>query len=251
MLDPASVLRKRRRQRVGVVEEDVDPDPRIRTGDAGHVAQRAAGGRERLVSLDARRPRLIQQHVRERVRKMAGERDEPVVRIRIDRDRDSPERRHEAVQQPVPLGIRRRHRSQEPGRAAKQPAVRVRRPVRLRAAHGMAADETAVAHRLRHRSLRRADVRHGGAVAAGLEDGSDLRRQRGDGCGDESQLGAGDGLFERRGGLDGSALPGHRKRIGIDVPPAHVRDAGGPRCESHRGSDQTGADDREPLHGHR
>ncbi len=39
-----------------VVEEDVDPDARVRAGDAGHVAQRAAGVRERLVALDAAAP---------------------------------------------------------------------------------------------------------------------------------------------------------------------------------------------------
>ena len=84
-----------------------------------------------------------------------------------------------------------------------------------------------------------------------VEDGSDLGRQRGDGRGDKRELRAGDGLLERPGGLDGTALTGHRECIGIDVPPAHLRNAGGPRGEPHRGPDQTGADDREPLDGHR
>ena len=73
--------------RVGVVEEDVDPDARVRARDARHVAERAAGVRERLVPVDARRARLVDDHVREHVRHVARQRDEPVVRVGVDRDR--------------------------------------------------------------------------------------------------------------------------------------------------------------------
>ena len=57
LLDAAPVLGERRGERDAVLEEDVDPDARVRAGDAGHVAQRAARGRERLVAFDRARRR--------------------------------------------------------------------------------------------------------------------------------------------------------------------------------------------------
>jgi hypothetical protein len=39
LLDPAAVISEGRAQLVGVVQEDVDPDPRICTRDARHVPQ--------------------------------------------------------------------------------------------------------------------------------------------------------------------------------------------------------------------
>ena len=112
LLDPAAVLGERLADRLGVVEEDVDPDARVRAGDARHVAQRAAGVRERLVALDARRARLVDDHVREHVRHVARQRDEPVVRGRVDRDRHRAELGDEAVDEAVALGVglRRRRR---------------------------------------------------------------------------------------------------------------------------------------------
>ena len=57
LLDAAPVLGERRGERGAVLEEDVDPDARVRARDAGHVAQRAAGRGERVVALDpCRRP---------------------------------------------------------------------------------------------------------------------------------------------------------------------------------------------------
>ena len=44
---------------VGVLEEDVDPDPWICAGYAGHIAQRAGGGRQRLVAVDTRHAGLV------------------------------------------------------------------------------------------------------------------------------------------------------------------------------------------------
>ena len=57
-LDAAPVLGERLGELGAVVEKDVDPDPRVRAGDARHVAQRAARRRERVVPVDAcpRRP---------------------------------------------------------------------------------------------------------------------------------------------------------------------------------------------------
>ena len=57
LLDAAAVLGERGCERVAVVEEDVDPDPRVRAGDARHVAQRASGRRERVVAVDRARRR--------------------------------------------------------------------------------------------------------------------------------------------------------------------------------------------------
>ena len=45
------------------------------------------GGGERLVTLDPRRAGLVHEQVRKRVRQVARERDEAVVRLRVDRDR--------------------------------------------------------------------------------------------------------------------------------------------------------------------
>ena len=53
---------------LAVVEEDVDPDPRVGAADARHVRQRAARGLERVVPVDPRRARLVEEDVREDVR---------------------------------------------------------------------------------------------------------------------------------------------------------------------------------------
>ena len=100
---------------------------------------------ERLVPVHPRRARLVQEHVRERVREVARHRDEPVVRLGVDRDRDGAERRDEAVQHLVAVRVRRGDRRQEPGRAVEQLAGRALRPARLRAADRMAADEARIA----------------------------------------------------------------------------------------------------------
>jgi len=141
------------------------------------------------VPVHARGARLIQENVRERMRQMAGERDQTVVRLRIDRDRNRTERSDKAVQHPVALRIRRRVRREEPRRAAKQPAARMLRAVRLRATDRMAPNESGVAHRARHRRLRRADVRHRRPVARPLEHGRHLRWQRRHRRGDDHELG--------------------------------------------------------------
>ena len=56
-------------------------------GDARHVAQRAAGRLKRVVAVDAGRAGLVEQDVRERVRQVARDCDEPVVRAGVDRHR--------------------------------------------------------------------------------------------------------------------------------------------------------------------
>ena len=68
LLHAPPVLGERRPQRVRVVEEDVDPDPRVRSGHTGHVPERAARRRQRLVPVDARRAHLVQEQIGDRVR---------------------------------------------------------------------------------------------------------------------------------------------------------------------------------------
>jgi hypothetical protein len=75
-------------QGLAVVEEDVDPDAGVRPGHAGHVAERAADGRERVVPVDAARAGLVDEQVREDVRQVARERDEAVVGAGVDGDGD-------------------------------------------------------------------------------------------------------------------------------------------------------------------
>ena len=109
------MLAERLAERTRVLEEDVDPDPRVRAGDAGHVAQRPARRRERFVALDATASGLVDEHVRERVRQVARDRDEAVVRLWVDGDRRCAEARDEPVHGAVPGRVGLRERRQEPG----------------------------------------------------------------------------------------------------------------------------------------
>ena len=131
LLHAAAVLGERGGERLGVLEEDVDPDARVRAGHAGHVPQRAAGGLQRLVAVDARRACLVQEQVRERVRQVARERDEPVVRLGVDRDRDGAECGDEAVHEAVALRVGRGGRREKPGRALEELGGRTLRAARL------------------------------------------------------------------------------------------------------------------------
>ena len=115
----------------------------------------------------------------------------------------------------------------------------------------MPTDEAGVAHRARDLSLRRADVRHGRPVARRVEHRRHLRGQRRHGCRDDYQLDAGDRGTERIRSLDRFTLDGNGQRRRINVPPAHVPHSGSTRRESHRGTDEPGADNRKSLdHSH-
>ena len=89
-----------------------------------------------------RRARLGEEDVREDVREMARDRDEPVVGIGADRDGTCAERGHEAVHEPQALGRRRGRRRQEPRGALEQLRRRPLRAPGLRAADRVAPDET-------------------------------------------------------------------------------------------------------------
>ena len=132
------VLADRRGQRLAVVEEDVDPDARVRARDAGHVAEAATARGERVVAVDAPRAGLVDEQVRDHVGQVARQREQAVVRAGIDRDRLGAERRDERVEVAVARRVRVGDRGQEPGRADEQVDHRV-----LGAAHLAAADRDA------------------------------------------------------------------------------------------------------------
>src|SRR2546430_17004006 len=83
-LDAPAVLGQRLAQAAGVVEEDVDPDARVRAGDPGHVPQRPAGGSERPVAPHPPPPRPVYEHVRPRAREVPGDPDQDDSRLRDD-----------------------------------------------------------------------------------------------------------------------------------------------------------------------
>ncbi len=153
------MLRQRLPNGGGVVEEDVDPDPRVGAGDARHVAQRATRRVERLVPVDARRSRLVDEQIGKRVREVARQRDQAVVSVGVDRDGDGADRSDERMQRAVALGVGLRDRGEEPGRAVEELGARVGRPARFGPADRMATDEAGVGACGAHdRALRRADV---------------------------------------------------------------------------------------------
>ena len=99
------MLAQHARERLAVVEEDVDPDARVRAGHARHVAERAADRRERVVPVDARLAGLHDEQVRERVRQVARDGEQAVVHAGVDRDRRGAERGQQAVQVAQALGL--------------------------------------------------------------------------------------------------------------------------------------------------
>ncbi len=245
LLDAAAVLGEGGGERVRVLEEDVDPDARVRAGHAGHVPQRTARRAQRLVAVHSRGADLVQEQVRERVRQVAREREQAVVRARVDGDGGRAERGDETVQEPVALRVARRGRGQEPGRALEQLGARVLRAVRLGARNGMAADEAWALHRRADGRLRRADV--GDGAVRRLERLLGESGNRGDRPRADGEIGAGDGLLDARGGLDRAALDRERERLGVRVEAGHPLGARARGGEPDRGADQPRAEDRDPT----
>ena len=102
--------------------------------------------------LDRRRADLVQQQVGERVRQVADEREQPVVRVRVDRDRDGAERADERVQRRGSASLSvaacgARNHVAPSKRSARAPSG----PAHLGAGDGMAADEALVGDRARER----------------------------------------------------------------------------------------------------
>src|SRR5206468_12402854 len=101
----------------------------------------------------------------ERMREVAGDRDEAVVRLRVDGDRGRAETRDKAMDQAVAGRIGFRERGQEPGRTVEQLRARVGGAVGLRAADRVPADVAGRSARGRaDGGLRRADVCDDAAV---------------------------------------------------------------------------------------
>ena len=249
LLDPAPVLGERVSQRLRVVEEDVDPDARVGAGDAGHVAERAAGGQERVVPLDFRRTGLVDEQVGERVREVARQRDDPVVRLGVDRDGSRTEPGDECVDEPVALRIRLGQRCQEPRRPLEQLAAGVLRPARLGAAYGMAADEARRSSRARaDRRLRRTDVGHRALLGSRREHSRHLTAELRNRCSDDGELGALERVLARLSGLvDGAFLDRALEGVRVGIESDHLR-AGPLGSEPDRGADQPGADESD-AHG--
>ena len=237
---------------LGIVEEDVDPDPRVRARDTGHVAEGTACAGERLVPVHLHRAGVVQDDVRKRVWEMAREREKAVVCARVDRDRNRPERGDEAVQEPVALRLRLLNRRQKPCRALEELLAPARRAAGLRAADGMAADEAnAVGNGRADGRLRRADIRDRGAGIRGGENLFHPLLEVRDRRGDDDQL----CLLDRRdetfdGLVQGAALGRDREKLGVGVVSGDMAHAGPLGGEPDRGADQAGADDGEPLDRH-
>ena len=170
LLEQPALLGERRPERLAVVEEDVDPDPRVGAADARHVPERAARCLQRVVPVDPCGARLVEEDVREHVRQVARHRDEAVVGIRADRDGSRAERRDEPVHEPEAVRLRRRGRREEPRRAVEEVRRRALGPTRLGAADRVPADEPPVASRRgRDGPLRRSDVRDGAPFGRPVE----------------------------------------------------------------------------------
>ena len=251
LFEQPPLLGERRGQLFAIVEEDVDPDARVRAPDAGHVAQRATGRLQRVVPVDPPGPRLVEENVREHVRQVARDRDEPVVRVRPDGDRSRAERRDEPVQVAQPIRRRGSGRGHEPGRVVEQLRTGPPRATRLRTANRMPADEAGIAsRRLRDWPLRRANVSDCGAFGTPVQHLANRDRQLANGDCDDDEVRVFDGLRETRCRLDGATLGRDRECVRIRIPAGYRHHPGSP-CSERRGrTDQPGADDSEAVDAH-
>jgi hypothetical protein len=195
------------------------------------------------VALDPAGPRLVDEQIGERVRKVARQRDQPVMALRVDRDRHGTERGDEPVDEPVALRVGRRDRRQEPGRAVEEIRARMRRAVRLAPADRMPSDE--LLRQAQRPFLRRADVGDRAAVGRARDHLLDEGRQDGDGCGDDGEVGLGEQVAERPDLVDRSALQRHSGRVLVGVVSADPVHAGALRRQTYRGPDQAGTYERE------
>ena len=217
LLDPPAVLGEACADCVGIVEEHVDPHARVGARDSRHVAERAAGVRERLVPLDSGGAGLVDDDVREHVRDVARERDELVVGGRLDRMRERPELADEAVDEGVALrGSSRSSASETTSRPRRAPTRRgsapcaslpaIGCPPTNRAEPPAAATTCALVEPVSVTVV---------SSPARLEHRRDLPGEHGHRSGDDCEVGAGDRLGQRAGGLDRvRARPPGRARRG-------------------------------------
>jgi hypothetical protein len=218
---------------------------RVGARDSRHVAERAAGVRERLVPLDSSGARLVDDDVREHVRDVARERDE-LVGARLDRmeARARPRSRGRGRSAEARLGRRRRSRRALEGPddawVAPWPPCWIGPADEPRGAPCCGDDVR----------LGRARVGDGRLVRARLEHRRDLLGEHGHRSGHDCEVGPGHRLGQRAGSLDRSALGRLGERDGVRVP---AEDSGPGRAsvQADGGADQPGADDGEPLDRHR
>ncbi len=220
LIDPAVMLAQSVQQRAAVVEEDVHPDARVR---AGH------------------------EHVGQGVRQVAGQRDQPIVGIGIDRDRASSQRADERVQASVGDRVGLGNRCQEPGRSIEQLRPRVGHATGLRAADRVAADELRMGtQRGQQAALCRADVGDGAALRGGVQHLPRQGRQLRNRPAHERHLGAVQGGRQRIVDAGHSApLEPDPARFGVAVVGRDLVATGG-RGKRQRASDQAKPDNRDP-----
>ncbi len=220
LLEQPALLGERGPERLAVVEEDVDPDPRVRAADARHVPERAARRLQWVVPVDPRGARLVEEDVRQHVRQVAGDRDETIVGIGADRDGTRAERRDEPVHEPKPVRLRRRGRREKPRGAVEEVCRRTLGPPRLGAADRVPADEAPVSARRGrgHGPLRRADVRDGAGFACPIEKRTDRHARSPTGTAAISQLRVRDGRREIGRGLDRIPVRRDLERVRIGIP---------------------------------
>ena len=251
------MLAQHGRQRLAVVEVDVDPDARVRTGHARHVAERPADRRERVVPVDARLAGLHHEQVREHVRQVAREREQPVVHAGVDGHGRGAERRHQAVQvaQARRLGLGQRR--EVPGGALEQLRARVLGAARLHAAERMTADEA----RAQGRGHRRDDARLGrpdvGDRRAGRELGQlgQHGRERRDRRAQDDEIGAGYRAVARSPAASSTqprSSAAARAPSSGSQPTIRAHAGALARSQAERAAHQAQPDDRETLdHGSR
>ena len=222
------MLAERLAHRPRVVEEDVDPDPRVRAGDARHVAQRAARRSHRVVPVDPVRSGLVDEQVRERVRQVARQR-ERAGRARPGRRRPgwrqatrrSRGRAGSAPDRSPRAGsgtTSRRRRAPRSHARPREPPSR-RRDDRRRI--GPCPAQPSGPH------LGRADVRHRAALLAGLEHGCDLGRELRHRGRDDRQFCIRDCVGQRlRSGIYGAPLDSSVECLPFGVVADHLPEAG-------------------------
>ena len=176
---------------------------------------------------------------------MTRDRDEPVVRRRVDRHRSRAERDRECMGGAISPRLGRRERGQEPRRTLEEIGARAAGATSLRTADRMTADEARiVADGRAHRALRRTDVGDGAVGRCRVEDVLNDAGKTGDGDCDECELRVVERVRQGRGGLDRVAFGCSLENLRILVPAGDdVHLAGSPRRECRRGADQPRPDD--------
>ncbi len=179
---------------------------------------------------------------------MAEDRDEPVVGVRVERDRPGADVDHEAVEPLVQEAPGVRERREVPNGALEEVGARVLDAGRLGARDRVPADEARVVDGAQQLALGRAHVGHERVRPGGIKRGAHLFGQRAHGRAGEAEIRAREGLLERpgrvadRSQLEGPPQPG---RIAAEAHDLGVLDVL-PGGEADRAADQPDAEDCDP-----